>query len=106
MSSTRTLPLGHIWLRAVVLLLAVLLPGRPAEAASTLPVAAAEIVEYDSLDTALRPTGSGSHRTLAPPPRPAPGRPPAPAVPPGRPLPVPHASPYRPDALRCVVLRC
>jgi hypothetical protein len=106
MSSTRSLPLGRAWLRVVALLLAVLVPALPAGTAATPPVAAAEIAEYDALDTALRPTTGASHRTVAPRPRPRPRPEPAPGVPPVRSLPAPPGPPYPLDALRTVVLRC
>ncbi|MFF3502033.1 hypothetical protein [Streptomyces sp. NPDC003247] len=109
MSSTRSLPFGPAWLRVVVLLLVVLVPNAPTGTAAIPPVAAAETFEFDALDTALRPTSGGSHRTVAPPPRSTPGRTPTPAVPPGRRVPPPHGAPYAPDALvalRTVVLRC
>ncbi|MFI6033856.1 hypothetical protein ACIBBD_06740 [Streptomyces sp. NPDC051315] len=104
MSSTRSLPPGRARLRVVALLLAVLVPVVPAGPAETPPVAA-EITEYDTLDTAPRPLPGASPRT-APPPRPAPRPEPAPGVPPGRPLPVPPGPPHALDALRTVVLRC
>ncbi|CAM5506828.1 hypothetical protein [Streptomyces aurantiogriseus] len=103
MSSTRSLPRARAWLRVVALLLAVLAPVVPAEATTVPPVAAAETVEYDSLDTAVRPTGTGTHRTLPPPPRSVPCPAPEPGVPQGRALPAPPATI---SALRTVVLRC
>lgn len=105
MSSTRNLPLGHTWLRVVVLLLAVLVPVVPAGPAPT-PSVAAEIIEYDTLGTALRPAPGTSHRAVAPPPRSTPRPQPPPGLPPGRPLPTPPGPPYALDALRTVVLRC
>ncbi|MFJ8081491.1 hypothetical protein ACIQ6Y_12810 [Streptomyces sp. NPDC096205] len=94
-------------LRALALALVLLLPGAPSAAAGlTAPAALAvpgEIVEYDVLDTALRPPHRVLPRPVAPP-RPdpvrAPRRPPVPAVP-AAPLPS-----YGPDVLRTVVLRC
>ncbi|WP_425245998.1 hypothetical protein [Streptomyces sp. NEAU-NA10] len=104
MSSTRSLPRARAWLRVVALLLAVLVPLVPAEAAPNQPVAAAETVEYDPLDTAVRPTGSGTHRTVPPPSRsPVPCSTAEPGVPPGRALPAP---PSVITTLRTVVLRC
>ncbi|MFC9286595.1 hypothetical protein [Streptomyces sp. NPDC057052] len=103
MSSTaRNLPRHRSWLRVLVLLLAVLVPGAPTAVCAPAPVAAAEIVEYDALD-ALRPTGAAARRTAAP--RPAP----APAAPRGRVTPAPPRPPYppaAPGAPRTVVLRC
>ncbi|MFJ3668075.1 hypothetical protein ACIPSE_16660 [Streptomyces sp. NPDC090106] len=97
--STRT------WLRAFVLLLALLMPGAHTGAhAVASPVVAGEAAEYDALDTVVRPV----HRTD---PRPAvPLRPalpaPAPLVPVTRPLPAPPDPSYAPRFLRSVVLRC
>lgn len=104
MSTARGLPRSRAWLRVLVLLLAVLVPGAPCEVAA-MPVASVEIVEYDAFDTALRPPADGAHRAVAPP-RPAcrPAR--TPGVPPGRPLPPPAEPPYTLDVLRTVVLRC
>jgi hypothetical protein len=97
MSSIRT------WLRAFVLLLALLVPGAPAGAPAAVPVAVGEIAEYDVLDTALRP----ADRHPVAPPRPAPRvEPPSPAVPEGTPLPAPPHPSYRLLTLRTVVLRC
>lgn len=103
MSSTRSLPRGRAWVRIVALLLAVLVPLVPVEASAAPPPAAAETIEYDALDTALRPTTGGSPRAAAPPPRSAPLTAPAPGVPPARALPAP---PYTICTLRTVVLRC
>ncbi|MFF3336955.1 hypothetical protein ACFYWX_46990 [Streptomyces sp. NPDC002888] len=106
MSTARGLPRGRAWLRVLVVLLAVLVPGAHAEA-PTAPVGAAvgESVEYDALDTLLRPPSRHAHRSAAPL-RPAP----LPASPPGvladLPLPAPPGPPYTPHILRSVVLRC
>ncbi|MDN3023861.1 hypothetical protein [Streptomyces sp. S.PB5] len=100
MSSTRT------WLRAFVLLLALLVPGAHADAAATtLTPVVAEIAEYDVLDTALRPPARAALRPAVPL-RPAPG--PAPAFPARavRPAPAPPRPPYALPALRSTVLRC
>ena len=110
MSTARGLQRSHAWLRVLVLLLAVLVPGGPAEV-SAPPVVSMESVEYDVLDTALRPPAHGAHSPAVPPRRaPRPG--PSPAAPKGRPSPAPpnpsyapHA-PYPLHALRTVVLRC
>ncbi|WP_327718012.1 hypothetical protein OG381_23340 [Streptomyces sp. NBC_00490] len=101
MSSTRT------WLRAFVLLLALLVPGGHAGAPAATAVApiAGELAEYDVLDTALRPPARAAHRPVVPL-RPAPRPAPAPAVPAGRPLPAPPRPPYALHTLRSVVLRC
>jgi hypothetical protein len=108
MSSVRTPPRGRAWLRALVLLLAVLMPGAPAEA-STSPVCAAESAEYDSGDTALRPPQRAAHRALAPSrptPRTAPAR--RPGLPGDRALTAPPRTPYAAPAPHplTVILRC
>ncbi|MEU0068960.1 hypothetical protein ABZ027_05355 [Streptomyces sp. NPDC006332] len=108
MSTARGLPRSRAWLRVLVLLLAVLVPGGPAEG-SAPPVAAMEIVEYDVLDTAPRPPAHDAHRPAVSPRRaPRPG--PAPAAPRGLPHPAPPKPPYAPwaphAALHTVVLRC
>ncbi|KKD05506.1 hypothetical protein [Streptomyces sp. WM6386] len=101
MSSTRT------WLRAFVLLLALLVPGGHAGAHAALAVApvAGEAAEHDVVDTALRPPARAAHRPVVPL-RPAPRPAPAPGVPAGRPLPAPPRPPYALHTLRSVVLRC
>ncbi|MEV2210534.1 hypothetical protein AB0H86_03300 [Streptomyces sp. NPDC050997] len=104
MSTARGLPRSRAWLRVLVLLLAVLVPGTPAEV-SAAPGVSVEIVEYDVLDTALRPPARDAHRPAVPPRR-APDLGPAPAVPRGRPQPAPPKPPYALHALRTVVLRC
>ncbi|NNN31534.1 hypothetical protein HLK59_14405 [Streptomyces sp. S3(2020)] len=101
MSSTRT------WLRAFVLLLALLVPGAHSGAHAAIPVtsvtsvAAGEAAEYDVLDTALRPPARAAHRPVA-----SPRTAPAPGVPAVRPLPKPPHPSYAPHILRSVVLRC
>ncbi|MCX5055898.1 hypothetical protein OG895_18870 [Streptomyces sp. NBC_00201] len=106
MSTARHLPRGRAWLRTLVLLLALLVPGAHAEVHAT-PVAAAETVGYDALDAALRPPAEAVRRTVAvlrPAPRPIPA--PAPATPAGRPRQAPPRPPHALPALRTVVLRC
>lgn len=107
MSTARCLSRSRAWLRVLVLLLALLVPGAHAQA-HALPVAvgvAGEVAEHDVLDTAVRPPARADRRKPvrmrpAPPPRPAPGAAAAPrsCAPPGR--------PYVPHILRTVVLRC
>ncbi|MFJ6085414.1 hypothetical protein ACIQI8_28870 [Streptomyces sp. NPDC092369] len=101
MSTARRHPHSRAWLRVLMLLLVLLVPGETATAAPT-PVAV-ESVEYDAVEAALPPLV----RTVA-------RRPDAPL----RPTPLPAPAPYRPkvlsaavpphvpDVLRTVVLRC
>ena len=103
MSTARRHPRSHTWLRVLVVLVALLAPAAPAGFAAP-PAAASETVEYDVLDTALRPAPC-AHRPAAPP-RPAPLPAPAPRVPADRPLPAPPGPSYALHALRTVVLRC
>jgi hypothetical protein len=100
MSTAGRHPRSRTWLRVLVLLLAVLLPAAPAEAAPP-PVVAAETCEYDALDTALRAPADGARRTVAPP-RPAP----RPAGESGTTPPVPPRPAHPLDAPRTMVLRC
>ncbi|PWI16560.1 hypothetical protein DI272_22145 [Streptomyces sp. Act143] len=102
MSSTRT------WLRAFVLLLALLVPGAPAgapAATAVTPVVSAEIAEYDVLDTALRPPARSAHGPAVPL-RPAPRPAAAPRLPEPRPASAPTHPPSSLRPLRSVVLRC
>lgn len=103
MSTARRHCRSRVWLRVLVLLLALLAPGAPADL-SAPPVAAAEIAEYDTPDAALRPAPC-AHRTAAPP-RPASAPAPAPAVAPQRPHSAPPGPPRTLRVLRTVVLRC
>ncbi|WP_405471837.1 hypothetical protein [Streptomyces canus] len=105
MSSVRRAPRSHDWLRTLVLLLALLVPGAHFQAHAIPPVPAGELVEYDVLDTPLRPPARTVHRTavpLCPVPRPQT----APGVPAYRPVPASPRPPYVLRALRSVVLRC
>ncbi|MET8078316.1 hypothetical protein [Streptomyces sp. NPDC005303] len=106
MSSVRRPPRSREWLRALVLLLALLVPGVhvQAHAPAVPPSAAGESVEYDVLDTVLRPPARAVHRAAVPL-RPVPSQV-APAAPADRPLPAPPRPPYALPALRSVVLRC
>ncbi|KQX62522.1 MULTISPECIES: hypothetical protein [unclassified Streptomyces] len=105
MSPAARLPRSRTWLRTLVLLLALLVPGAAAEV-SAAPVAAeiAAIAEYDVVDTALRPAPRAPRP--AAPPRPAALPAPAPGVPADRPRPAPSRPSYALHALRTVVLRC
>ncbi|MFJ4538323.1 hypothetical protein ACIP39_20540 [Streptomyces tibetensis] len=101
-------PRRHAWLRVLVLLLALLVPGAHAEAHSgwTASVSGENTtVECDLLDTAPRPPARGVRRVAAPPaPAPLPG--PGPADTARRFLPVPPSPPHDPRPLRSEVLRC
>ncbi|WP_406008041.1 hypothetical protein OG440_19245 [Streptomyces sp. NBC_00637] len=103
MSPAARLPRSRTWLRTLVLLLVLLVPGVAADVPAA-PVAAAELAEYDVLDTALRPAPC-AHRPVALR-RPAPLPAPAPEVPADRPRPAPHRPSYTLHVLRTVVLRC
>ncbi|MDH6435738.1 hypothetical protein M2158_004215 [Streptomyces sp. SAI-144] len=84
MSSVRRAPCSHDWLRTLVLLLALLVPGAHFQAHAMPPVPAGELVEYDVLDTPVRWTARAVHRTAVPL-RPAPRPETAPGVPAYRP---------------------
>lgn len=105
MSTPRTLPRGRTWLRAFVLMLALLMPGAHSGTHAAPSVAVGEIAEYDVLDTALRPPARAAHRPVAPL-RPAPRPTARPGAPTTTPLPTPPQPPYTPRAVRTVVLRC
>jgi hypothetical protein len=105
MSGTPHSPRRHAWLRVLVLLLALLVPGAQAQVHAA-PLVAGQSAEYDVLDTAaLRPPARTAHHPAAPA-RPAPL-----AAPPhgsGRDhsLPAPPWRSYPLLTLRTVVLRC
>ncbi|MFH9550935.1 hypothetical protein ACIBAH_25905 [Streptomyces sp. NPDC051445] len=108
MSPAARLPRSRAWLRTLVLLLALLVPGSAAEIAATAPVTAAASAEYDVLDTAALRPAPCVHRPAAAP-RAAQLPPRAPEVPADRPRPLPHRPPYAlrtSHILRTVVLRC
>ncbi|ELP68026.1 hypothetical protein ACKI1I_37820 [Streptomyces turgidiscabies] len=94
------------WLRVVVLLLALLVPGTAAHCgAAESAVSSGTAAEHDVHDTALRPPARYGHRTVVAL-RPVPGPPAARhagATSPAHPLPVP---PRPTPAPRSVVLRC
>ncbi|MFF4356960.1 hypothetical protein [Streptomyces sp. NPDC001604] len=104
MSTVRSLSRGHAWLRTLVLLLTLLVPGAHVEAHEA-PPSATEIVEYDALDAAVRPPADALHRTVVAL-RPAPLQAPPLDTPADRPLPVSPRPPHALHALRSVVLRC
>ncbi|MFJ8635128.1 hypothetical protein [Streptomyces sp. NPDC093568] len=106
MRTARCRSRSRTWLRVVVLLLALLVPGAHAQAHALPMVAgAAEVAEHDVLDTALRPPARADRRTLVRT-RPAPSPAPAPGTAPGPRSSAPHRPPYVPHILRTVVLRC
>ncbi|MFJ3797854.1 hypothetical protein ACIPSJ_16390 [Streptomyces sp. NPDC090088] len=102
---------GHAWPRALVLLLALLLPAVPTAAealTAAAPAVSAETAEHDVLHTPLRPPARAVHRADVPQ-RPAPLPDPAPAGPADRGLRLRATAPCPPYAmplLRTVVLRC
>ncbi|MGW6542542.1 hypothetical protein ACWGBH_06765 [Streptomyces massasporeus] len=102
-------PRRHAWLRVLVLLLALLVPGAHAEAHTgwTAGVTGeSTTVECDVLDTTLRPPARTARRTatvpLSPDPLPGPG----PASTAQHPVPVPPTPRLDPRPLRSEVLRC
>ncbi|MEU3785872.1 hypothetical protein [Streptomyces sp900129855] len=103
MRTLRSHSRSHAWLRVLVVLLALLIPGAPTEL-SAPPTAAAGTVEYDVLDTVLRPAPCAPRP--AAPLRPAPLPAPAPGDPADRQLPAPPRPSYTLHTLRTVVLRC
>ncbi|MGW0771689.1 hypothetical protein [Streptomyces sp. NPDC002676] len=111
MSTARRLPRSRAWLRVLVLLLALLVPGARAEACAA-PVASGETVEYDGPYDALydapglavRPPAGAVRRTAVPL-SPAPLAAPASAAA-EHPLPAAPPPPYTLRTLRSVVLRC
>ncbi|MFD0316003.1 hypothetical protein [Streptomyces flavalbus] len=101
----------HAWLRALVLLLVLCVPGAHAGAQAVPPVTVTAenggtAAEADPLDTALRAPGRGAHRPVVPQ-RPA-GRPTPPAARAGHGprTTLPPRPPYALQSLRCVVLIC
>ncbi|MET9819529.1 hypothetical protein [Streptomyces sp. NPDC006355] len=96
------------WLRVLVLLLALLVPGAHAEA-HTAPAAGvpgeSTIVECDVLDAAPRPAARAARRAPVPL-RPTPFPRPGPARTAQPPVPVPPTPPHDPRPLRSEVLRC
>jgi hypothetical protein len=108
-STTRSLPRSRAWLRALVLLLALLVPGTHAAEMRATPVASSteSTVEYDVLDTAaaLRSPSLTVHRPTAPL-RPAPTPASRYRAPGPRSFPAPPRPSYTLRALRTVVLRC
>ncbi|MFI7408136.1 hypothetical protein ACIBU0_05625 [Streptomyces sp. NPDC049627] len=109
MSSARSFPRSRTWLRVLVLLLALLVPGAHAQVHALPAVAevSGEAAEQDVLDTVLRPPARTDRRSpvrLLPAPVPAPKQ--APGDPACHPRSAPPRPPYVPHILRTVVLRC
>ncbi|MET9910388.1 hypothetical protein ABZZ74_26905 [Streptomyces sp. NPDC006476] len=100
MSAARHLRRSRTWLRVLVLLLALLVPGETHTAAA-VPVSA-ECVQCDAAEAALPPVVRAAARAVVPL-RPAPLPDPAPDEP-G--VPATTVLPRAPHALRTVVLRC
>ncbi|MGW1953447.1 hypothetical protein ACWCPI_11890 [Streptomyces sp. NPDC001920] len=106
-SIARSVPRSRAWLRVLVLLLALLVPGAHALTPAVPVVAGAlgEAAEHDTLDTALRPPARADRRrTAGLSPTPRPGQPPC--APARRTPPAPPGPPYVPPRPRTVVLRC
>ncbi|WP_175647476.1 hypothetical protein [Streptomyces cyaneochromogenes] len=109
MSTARILPRSRTWLRVLVLLLALLVPGAHTQAHAVPAVAgiSGEATEHDALDTVLRPPARADRRSTV---RrcPAPLPQPTPRVPARLSLSIPRPPqpPYVPHILRTVVLRC
>lgn len=116
-STARCRPRSRAWLRVLVLLLALLVPGAHAQAHALPAVAGVsgtagtpgEVAEHDVLDTVLRPPARADRRGAVRRALPRPGTPPKPTpcvvradlTPPAPPRP-----PYLSHVLRTVVLRC
>ncbi|MET8452404.1 hypothetical protein [Streptomyces sp. NPDC005209] len=111
MSATRSLargrglPRDRAWLRALVLLLVLLVPGTRAELHAAPVAVAGDLTDHDVLDTAPRPPSRAAHQPVVPT-RPESAPAPAPAVPAGCPAAAPPRPPHMLPALRSVVLRC
>ncbi|WP_428934945.1 hypothetical protein [Streptomyces sp. ACT015] len=101
MSIARRLPRRQ-WLRAFVLLLALLVP---TEAYTAPALTSSMEAEYGVTEAAARPAAHPAQR-IASPPRPAPLPAPAPDAAAHRPPPAPAAPAPAPRILRSVVLRC
>ncbi|MFF2201137.1 hypothetical protein [Streptomyces sp. NPDC058145] len=106
MSRTARIPRSRTWLRVLVLLLAVWVPGAHLQAqAAPAPATSAGTSEHDHLDTLPRPPARVSHPAGAPE-RPAPLPEPAPAPAAAPPCPALPRPPGAVPLLRTVVLRC
>lgn len=109
MSRSASRPRSRIWLRVLVLLVALWVPGVHAEAqaAPALGVSAEsfEHDDTDALDMLVRPSARTVHRADVPE-RPAPLPGPAPGRPTARTRAVSPRVPYAQPLLRTVILRC
>ncbi|MES4887138.1 hypothetical protein [Streptomyces sp. NPDC096012] len=105
MSGTTSILRSRTWLRVLVLLLALWVPGAHVQAQAASVSAAGETAEHDGLDTALRPVSRVVHRADVPE-RPAPLPDPASGRPAAHPCPAAPGVPYAPALPRTVVLRC
>jgi hypothetical protein len=103
-STARGLPRSRTWLRALVLLCALLVPGTHAEPHAA-PAVSMEIAEYDVMDAAVRPQTGTLRRAAAPLHHASPAAP-VPDAPAARPPAGPPRPPCTLPALRTVVLRC
>ncbi|MEV0243383.1 hypothetical protein AB0I06_26185 [Streptomyces sp. NPDC050674] len=101
-------PRRNTWLRVLVLLLVLLVPGTRAEAQAGPPAllsGESTTVECDVPDTAPRPPARSSRRIRVPL-SPAPLREPGPAYTAQHAAPVPQNPPHHPHPPRSEVLRC
>ncbi|MFG2606890.1 hypothetical protein ACGFT2_25565 [Streptomyces sp. NPDC048514] len=106
MSGTTSILRGRTWLRVLVLLVALWVPGAHVQAdVAPALTAAGETAEHDGLDTALRPPSRTLHRADVPE-RPAPLPDPASGTPAPHPSLAAPRAPYAPPVPRTVVLRC
>ncbi|MHC3471160.1 hypothetical protein ACYF6T_21025 [Streptomyces sp. 7R007] len=104
MSTARHLPRSRVWLRALVLLLALLVPGEAY--ATAAPASIESTAEYDAAAPVPPPLVRADHRQVVPP-RPALLPDPAPVAAGTRPCPsAPPRTACTPRLLRTVVLRC
>ncbi|AGS70514.1 hypothetical protein [Streptomyces collinus] len=107
MSGTPGLPRTRTWLRVLVLLLALWVPGAHVQATTApAPAASAGAAEHDVLDSLLRPPARALHQPGAADRAAPPADPPVPARPAPGPRPAVPLPPSAVPLLRTVVLRC
>ncbi|MFF7239353.1 hypothetical protein [Streptomyces collinus] len=107
MSGTPGLPRTRTWLRVLVLLLALWVPGAHVQATTApAPAAPAGAAEHDVLDSLLRPPARALHQPGAADRAAPPADPPVPARPAPGPRPAVPLPPSAAPLLRTVVLRC